>query len=119
DNPQRFVRCCTQACWKAEFVRKLASFGSFVVISVLLLVTTPLPASGNHCQSWSACWPYFAIEKLESLAWLGPSLVVQPIMGIVSIAFAPPFLLAATKSSAAAPGVFVESARLSKYQSAA
>jgi len=43
---------------------------------------------------------------------------IQPIIGMVTIASPPPFLLFATKSSVDAAGVLGESARLSKYQSA-
>ena len=61
-----------------------ASFGSLPV-TFWPLVRTPLPASGNHCQSLPVCAPYLAIEKLASLLRFAPSFATQSIIGIVSI----------------------------------
>src|SRR5215472_2201128 len=94
-----------------------ASFGSLPVTFCWLDAFTPLPASGNHCQSFDCCAPYFAIEKLESLPRLGPSFATQPMVGIVSIDCAPADLVAEIKSSLSLPGVELPSSRLSKYQS--
>src|SRR5262245_40380414 len=77
----------------------------------------PLPASGNHCQSFPVCAPYLAMEKLESLPRLGPSLATQPIVGMVIIDWAPTLLFAAMKSSLSLPAVELPESRLSKYQS--
>src|ERR1035441_2984683 len=108
------------ARWKTELVGKLASFGLFQVMGLLPLVLLfPLPASGIHWESLPVCGPYLLMEYLASLPRPAPSLGGQPIMGMVSSGWAPPFLLLATKSSAVAAGVAEPSSMLSKYQSAA
>src|SRR5579871_2836299 len=96
-----------------------ASLGSLPVMSALELVITPLPASGNHCQSLSLWRPYLVIEKLLRRWEFGPSFATQPIIGMVIIGCAPPFLESLMNSSSVAPGPVPLSGRLSKYQSAA
>src|SRR6266850_3322133 len=95
----------------------LASFGSLPVTNWLSEERTPLPASGNHCQSLAFCGPYLAMEKLESFPRFGPSFATQPIVGMVNIGWAPADLLSSMKSSFALPAIELPSSRLSKYQS--
>src|SRR5204863_6552869 len=94
----------------------LASFGSLPE-TYWPDVSTPLPASGNHCQSFPVCAPYLAIEKLASLLRLGPTLAIQSIIGTVSIACAPTARVFAMKVSPRSPATALASAMLSKYQS--
>src|SRR5262249_14381590 len=103
-----------------ESAGMLASLGSLPVTNCPSEARTPLPASGNHCQSLSFWAPYFWIEKLESFArFWPPSLATHPIVGIVSNAFAFAALLPAIKSSFSFPAVEMPGcdSRLSKYQS--
>ena len=95
----------------------LASFGSLPVTR-LPFVRTPLPASGNHCQSLSGWAPYFAAEKLASFVRPAPSLATQPMSGTVIIGSAPPWRESAMKLSAEPPAVALAPGMLSKYQSA-
>ena len=59
------------------------------------------------------------MEKLASLARLGPSFATQPMVGSVSIGCAPAAFDCEMKSSPSAPGVALAEPILSKYQSAA
>src|SRR5581483_2265047 len=102
----------------AELDGALASLGSLPVTN-WPLVRTPLPASGNHCQSLPLCAPYLAMEKLASLERLAPSLATQSSMGIVNIACAPAALELAINVSPRSPATALGSAMLSKYQSLA
>ena len=80
-------------------------------------VRTPLPASGNHCQSLPVCGPYFAIEKLASLLRFGPSFATQSNIGIVIIGCAFADFASDTNVSPRSPATALLSPMLSKYQS--
>src|SRR5262245_1227870 len=109
--------CWIQLFWNADVAGMFASFGSLPVTFWLFAARTPLPASGNHCESLNFWAPYFAIEKLASLLRLAPSFATQPTIGIVTIGSAPaPFALA-MKVSPPSPAVLLEYGTLSKYQS--
>src|SRR5439155_1250852 len=112
------TRCCTQPCSNETLFGTFASFGSLPVTFWPLLWRTPLPASGYHCQSLPVCAPYLACEKLASLLRLGPSFATQSSIGIVTIACAPAAFACEMKVSPRSPAVELESAMLSKYQSA-
>src|SRR5262245_20243422 len=77
----------------------------------------PLPASGNHCQSLPVCAPYLVMEKLASLVRFEPSLASQPMIGMVSMAWAPAFLVMEKNVSPRSPATELDSPMLSKYQS--
>src|SRR5436190_23313276 len=94
-----------------------ASFGLLFEIFDPSDCFKPLPASGNHCQSFPCCAPYLPIEKLESLPRFAANLATQPIVGIVNIACAFAAFVSVMKSSLALPAVELPSSRLSKYQS--
>jgi hypothetical protein len=95
----------------------LASLASFPV-TYAPLVRTPLPASGNHCQSASACAPYFATEKLASFERFPPTFATQPMVGMVSMGSAPASFDVVTNVSPTSPAVELAYGMLSKYQSA-
>ncbi len=94
-----------------------ASFGSSPVMLRPVLFYTPLPASGNHCQSFAVCASYLAIEKLASLARFAPSFATHPIIGTVSMACAPADLLVEKNVSPRSPATGLEPPTDSKYQS--
>ncbi|MBV6430931.1 MAG: hypothetical protein IANPNBLG_01053 [Bryobacteraceae bacterium] len=82
-----------------------------------VLLSTPLPASGNHCQSFPVCAPYLAWEKLASLDRPAPNFATHPMMGMVSMGSAPPARLWLMNVSPCSPAVELAYAMLSKYQS--
>jgi hypothetical protein len=58
-------------------------------MSASVALEMPFPASASHGSV--AVWaPYLATEKLGRIARFAPSLGIQPIMGMVIIACAPP-----------------------------
>ncbi len=54
--PHWATRCWIYDAWKLESTGTLASSGSLPTISTPF-AAMPLPASGNHCQSFRVCAP--------------------------------------------------------------
>ena len=91
-----------------DAARQLADFD--IILS--MRERTPLPASLSY-GSTEHCGPYFVTEKLAALPRSGASFATQPIIGTVSIGWAPFDWL--TNVSADSPATAVlSSGRLSK-----